>query len=235
LPDEERETGVINRGISRRRFVGSGAGVLGVVTLGSVLSAAPAVAVPKATPEWRADATANGWKVLAEADAEEYLVEGSGLAVRLAAGDAAVLLLHVARRFHYEIDALRAGDFHGHSTSRLVNHPFESNHLSGTAINIRPHAYPLGVSGGLYTAELVVIRDILVELDGAVAWGGDFTTPNESHFEIALAPTHPKVKGVARTVRGWNGSPGKGAGATDAFGPDRRSRAEAFAQRRPGH
>ncbi|WP_329335913.1 M15 family metallopeptidase [Streptomyces sp. NBC_01352] len=224
---------MIDREVSRRRFVGGGAGILGVVTLGSVLSAAPAVAVPKSGREWREDSTANGWRVLTEADAEEYRVEGSGLAIRLAAGDAAVLLLHVARRFHYEIDALRTGDLHGHSTSRLVNHPFESNHLSGTAINIRPHAYPLGVSGGLYPAELVVIRDILAELGGTVAWGGDFTTPKESHFEIALAPTHPKVKGVARTIRGWNGNPGKGAGATDAFAPARRSRAGAFEQRRP--
>ncbi len=224
---------MIDREVSRRRFVGGGAGILGVVTLGSVLSAAPAVAVPKAGREWREDSTANGWRVLTEADAEEYRVEGSGLAIRLAAGDAAVLLLHVARRFHYEIDALRTGDLHGHSTSRLVNHPFESNHLSGTAINIRPHAYPLGVSGGLYPAELVVIRDILAELGGTVAWGGDFTTPKESHFEIALAPTHPKVKGVARTIRGWNGNPGKGAGATDAFASARRSRAGAFEQRRP--
>lgn len=223
----------MNHGISRRRFVGSGACALGVVTLGSVLYASQAVAVPKANPEWQEGTTANGWKVLTEADAEEYLVEGSGLAIRLAAGDAAVLLLHVARRFHYEIDALRIGDLHGHSPSRLVNHPFESNHLSGTAINIRPHAYPLGVSGGLYPAEMVVIRDILAELGGTVAWGGDFTTPKESHFEIALAPTHPKVKGVARTIRGWNGNPGKGAGATDAFAPARRSRAGAFEQRRP--
>ncbi|WP_399888900.1 hypothetical protein ACGH7X_26565 [Streptomyces sp. BBFR51] len=219
------------RGMSRRGLMGGGAGALAAVTLGSTAAAPPAAAAPRAEPEWREGTSANGWKVLAEADTEEYLVEGSGVTVRLAPGDPSVLLLHVARRFHYEIDALRAGDLQGHGTSRLVSHPFESNHLSGTAMNIRPRAYPLGVGGGLYPAELVVIRDILAELDGTVAWGGDLPTPKESHFAIALPPTHPKTKRVARTIRGWNADPGKGAGATDAFAPDRRARATTFARR----
>ncbi|MEU5092348.1 hypothetical protein [Streptomyces sp. NPDC021356] len=112
-----------------------------------------------------------------------------------------------------------------------MREPYESNHLSGTALVIRPAAYPLGVEGGLYPRELTVARDILAELDGVVAWGGDFTVPKESHFEIAYAPGHPKVKGVARKIDGWNTGPGnEGAGATDAFDPGRRTRAEAFAR-----
>ena len=220
------------RGMSRRGLMGSTAGALAAATLGSAATAPPAHAAPGTVPQWRGGTSANGWKVLAEAETEEYLVEGSGLAVRLAPGDPSVLLLHVARRFHYELAPLRAGDLHGHGTSRDVSHPFESNRLSGTAMTIRPHAYPLGVVGGLYPAELVVIRDILAELDGTVAWGGDFPTPKESHFEIALAPTHPKTKRMARTIRDWNASPGKGAGATDAFAPTRRARATTFARRK---
>ncbi|MET9355565.1 hypothetical protein ABZY14_21665 [Streptomyces sp. NPDC006617] len=223
------------RGMSRRGLMGGTAGALAAVTLGQTAVAPPAGAAPATAPEWREGTSANGWKVLAEADTEEYLVEGSGVTVRLAPGDPSVLLLHIARRFHYEIDALRTGDLHGHGTSRRVSHPFESNRLSGTALTVRPHAYPLGVAGGLYPAELVVIRDILAELDGTVAWGGDFATPKESHFEIALAPTHPKTKRVARTIRDWNTSPGKGAGATDAFAPDRRTRSTDFAHREQPH
>lgn len=224
---------VTGPGMSRRRVMTGGAGALTAAALASTVAASPAIAAPEATPEWQKGSSANGWRVLTEAKTEEYLVEGSGLAVRLATGDPAVLLLHVARRYHYEIGSLRAGDLRGHTASRLVAQPFESNHLSGTAMAIREHAYPLGVSGGLYRTELVVIRDILSELGGTVAWGGDFTPPKESHFEIALAPTHPKTKNVARTIRGWNTEPGKGAGATDAFAPERRTRAATFAQRDP--
>ncbi|MEU4263716.1 hypothetical protein ACYCCF_19590 [Streptomyces argenteolus] len=195
--------------------------------------AAPRVPSADGAPEgrrWPGAKSANGWPVLEEA--ELFRIEGSGRSVRLADGDAAVILLHVARRFHYEIDQLRDGDVTGHSTTRNAIQNYESNYLSGTALAIRPLAYPVGVKGGLYPHELVVVRDILAELDGVVRWGGDLTTPKESHFELAYAPGHPKVKGVARTIRGWDAGPGSaGAGTVDAFDPKRRSKARAFARR----
>ncbi|MFE7759108.1 hypothetical protein [Streptomyces sp. NPDC057418] len=195
--------------------------------------AAPRVPSADGAPvgrRWPGAKSANGWPVLEEA--ELFRIEGSGRSVRLADGDAAVILLHVARRFHYEIDQLRDGDVTGHSTTRNAIQDYESNYLSGTALAIRPLAYPVGVKGGLYPHELVVVRDILAELDGVVRWGGDLTTPKESHFELAYAPGHPKVKGVARTIRGWDAGPGSaGAGTVDAFDPKRRSKARAFARR----
>ncbi|WP_405777291.1 hypothetical protein [Streptomyces sp. NBC_01538] len=219
--------------LSRRRFAGATGAVAGAVVLGSVGTAAPAsAAVPAPAGGWKGGRSANGWPVLTQAT--EYDIEGSGQSVRLADGDASVLLLHVARRFHYEIDELRKGDVHGHRSSGAVRAPYESNHLSGTALAIRPEAYPVGVKGGLYPRELAIVRDILTELDGAVRWGGDFETPKESHFEIALRPGHPKLKGVARKIRGWNDSPGEGAGSIDAFDPKRRAKARAFTLRSAG-
>ncbi|MFE7125250.1 hypothetical protein [Streptomyces sp. NPDC057617] len=215
---------------SRRRFVGAAGAVAGTVMLGSMGTAGPAAAAgPASGDAWQGDLSANGWPVLEEAG--EFGIEGSGQSVRLANGEAAVILLYVARRFHYEIDQLRRGDVHGHTPSRRIHEPYESNYLSGTAIAIRPDAYPMGVKDGLYPHELLIVRDILAELDGSVVWGGDLSTPKESHFEIALKPGHPKVKGVARKIQGWNDTPGEGAGAVDAFLPDRLSRAKAFARR----
>ncbi|WP_173317923.1 hypothetical protein [Streptomyces fulvorobeus] len=206
--------------------------VTALATLPGTAHAAPGV--PSADGArgraWPGAKSANGWPVL---EAAELLhIEGSGQSVRLADGDAAVILLHVARRFHYEIDQLRTGDVTGHSTTREVVEDYESNYLSGTALAIRPLAYPVGVKGGLYPNELVVVRDILAELDGVVRWGGDLATPKESHFEIAYRPGHPRVKGVARKIRGWQAGPGSaGAGTVDAFDPKRRSRSQAFARR----
>ncbi|MER5356899.1 hypothetical protein [Streptomyces sp. NPDC002785] len=215
----------------RRSVLVAGA-ALGAAT---ALTALPGVAhaaegAPPAGRRWSGGKSANGWPVLEEA--KLFRIEGSGQSVRLTDGDAAVILLHVARRFHYEVDQLRAGDVSGHSTDRTITEEYESNYLSGSALAIRPHAYPVGVKGGLYPQELVVVRDILAELDGVIAWGGDFGTPKESHFEIAYKPGHPKVKGVARTIRGWQEGPGNGgAGSVDAFDPQRRRRARTFARR----
>ncbi|TWG11368.1 hypothetical protein [Actinoplanes teichomyceticus] len=217
--------------LSRRRLLGTAAitgAAVAVIRPGGAAQAAPAAGGAR---PWRDSTSANGWPVLEET--AWHPIEGSGQRVKLAAGDAAVLLTHVARRFHYEIDQLRPGDVHGHTGDSTVHEPYESNHLSGSAIAIRPHAYPAGVRGGLYPAELVVVRDILAELDGAVVWGGDFDRPKESHFEIAYPPGHRTVRSAARKVLGWrNGPGGEGAGAVDAFDPSRRSKARSF-ERRP--
>ncbi|MFD9837296.1 hypothetical protein [[Kitasatospora] papulosa] len=222
--------------IDRRGVLLAGAAIGATTALAGLPGTAyatPAVPPAAGAPtgrRWPGARSANGWPVLDEADL--LPIEGSGRSVRLAGGDAAVILLHVARRFHYEIDQLREGDVTGHRTARTVAEDYESNYLSGTALAIRPLAYPTGVKGGLYPHELVVVRDILAELDGAVTWGGDLAAPKESHFELAHKPGHPKIKGVARTIRGWKEGPGNaGAGTVDAFDPKRRTRAEAFARR----
>ncbi|GAA1359415.1 hypothetical protein [Streptomyces beijiangensis] len=214
-------------GLSRRQFIGATSGIAAAAALANLGGAGTASAD---TSIWERPTSKNGWSVLDEATG--FTIEGSGREVALAEGDAATVLLYVARRFHYEIDSLRAGDVHGWTNNRRVTEAYESNYLSGSAIAIRPASYPVGAQGNLYPNELIVIRDIVAELDGAVVWGGDFTTPKESHFEIALKPGHPRLKGVARKIGGWNSGPGNdGAGATDAFDPKRRKASRAFEQR----
>ncbi|MFI9065636.1 hypothetical protein ACIGQE_27855 [Streptomyces sp. NPDC053429] len=216
--------------LSRRGFVGVAAGTAGAAVWGVVSAetagAAPAPATTGGISAWKGGTSANGWPIVGSVPMQ--LIEGSEVSVPILEGDVATILLHVARRFHYEIDTLRGGEVIGHATSRTVAAEYESNHLSGTAIAIRPSSYPVGVRGGLYPHELVVIRDVLAELNGTVAWGGDKKTPKESHFHIALQPGHPKIKGVARKIQGWNDSPGQGAGTVDAFEPSRRRAAAAF-------
>lgn len=211
--------------MSRRRFLAAAAAITGATVVTTISAAEAAPAEPGA---WRASTSANGWPVLAQAG--WHAIEGSGQQVRLA-DDAAVILTHVARRFHYEIDQLRTGDVHGHVATLQITERYESNYLSGSALAIRPLAYPVGVAGGLWPRELVVVRDILAELDGVVAWGGDFDRPKESHFEIALKPGDARVKGAVRRITGWaGGAGGQGAGAVDAFDPSRRAKAKAFAR-----
>ncbi|WP_265295583.1 hypothetical protein [Streptomyces sp. SHP 1-2] len=123
--------------LSRRRVLGAagalaGAAAPGVPAVTPSTAAATPLRTDQAATTWRGSRSANGWKILDQA--ESHSIEGSGRSVRLAGGEAATLLLHVARRFHYEIDQLRAGDVTGHLTSRTVRHPHESNYLSGTSI-----------------------------------------------------------------------------------------------------
>ncbi|MFH8589967.1 hypothetical protein ACH4GP_37295 [Streptomyces celluloflavus] len=152
------------------------AGVAGAVALGVAGAAHPGAAAERAN--WSGKQSDNGWPV--QDTAKSFDIEGSDQKVPLTDGDVATALTYVARRFHYEIGSLRDGDVHGWTKDHTVMETYESNYLSGSAITVRPLCYPVGSKGNLYPNELVVVRDILAELDGVVAWGGDFDKPHRT-------------------------------------------------------
>ncbi|GAA2263272.1 M15 family metallopeptidase [Streptomyces indiaensis] len=211
--------------LTRRRVLGLGAGAAIAVA-----AAGPAQAAPTAGERaWTERESANGWPVLDHAG--KFRVEGTDVDVSLAEGDVATVLLHVARRFAYEVDMLLPGDLQGHTTEREISSAFESNHLSGTAIAIRPMHYPLGAdvkNTGMSEAEQIIVADILADCEGVIAWGGHLQPVKQSHFQIAVEPGNPRLKKHADRIQGWNSAPGRGAGTIDAFAPARRRRAARF-------
>jgi hypothetical protein len=201
--------------LGRRRFLG----VAGVVAAATTVGFAP---VASAAPT----ASANGWP-LGHKDIVRHTIEGSGATMALRSGDVATVLLHVARRYNYEIATIGLA----HISQVAGTAPFETNYASGTAFAIRPDLYPLGVKGNLFPAELLVLRDILAECDGVVRWGGDFKrSPKEGHFQIDVPPGSPRLVATARKINGWR--PGKAAGAPpEAFAKARTAEAEVLARR----
>jgi hypothetical protein len=142
-------------------------------------------------------------------------VEGTGISVRLPVGAAASVLVYVARRFHYEIDTLRAGD--------LVADPLVA------AIDIRPEFYPVGVTGGFLPYQLIVIRDILAQCDGLVRWGGDGQPAREGRFELAVPVDDPKLEALAKRLGLRSERPG--AGMAKPFTAARMKKAETLRRR----
>ncbi|WP_026248416.1 twin-arginine translocation signal domain-containing protein [Streptomyces sp. LaPpAH-108] len=179
----------------------------------------------------------NGWEMELTTDKGGFVwtrpVPGTpvkGVAVRI--GDVETVLVHVIRRFHYEVDELRGGDVVGwRSPSTVRGRLSEANQASGTAVQIRPEHYPSGARGGFFTPQQLVIRDILAELEGVVRWGGDDKTPDESLFYVAVKPGSPLLAKVVAKLRGWEKQPGKGAGApVDVLSGKRRDAAKALAR-----
>jgi hypothetical protein len=173
--------------ITRRTLLGAAAASTGALALTpGAASAGPGV-------------SANGWPIDPAAIAT-YRVEGSAASVALRRGPAAVVLLHVARRWHYEIapvDTGESGGIAGHSARRAVRAPFESNYLSGTAVALHPTAYPVGGSERLWPHHEVIVRDILVDCAGTVVWGGDLSPATASHFHVVAGPRDRALAGVA--------------------------------------
>jgi hypothetical protein len=164
--------------ITRRTFLGAaaGAGALGLV---------PACAARAADSDTER-MSANGWRIDPKAIAT-YRIEGSRVTVALRKGEAAAVLLHIARRWHYEVAPLDTGEgggVSGHAADGTVGADFESNYLSGTALALHPAAYPLGGSERLWPYDEAIVRDILVDCDGTAVWGGDLTPVKASHFHL---------------------------------------------------
>jgi hypothetical protein len=158
--------------------------------------------------------SANGWETQTVADTGMVWtrpVAGSDVTVAVRIGDVETVLMHVIRRYHYEIGTLRVGEVVGFQAPSGALTGYQTNHASGTAVDIRPGWHPTG-SRTLSGHELDVIRAILAECAGAVTWGGDLPTPDESHFHIDVTPTDPLLAKVANKIRGWNDTPGLGAG-----------------------
>ncbi|MEV4800322.1 hypothetical protein AB0K18_09910 [Nonomuraea sp. NPDC049421] len=186
--------------ITRRRFIAVAAGT-GALTLAPGLM--PAAAASADPWEWKGDASANGWPI-DPGKISTRAVEGSRATVALRTGDAAVVLLHVARRWHYEIaavDTAEGGGLTAYTSDRTVGADFESNRLSGTAIAVHPAAYPLRGAESLWPYQELVVRDILVDCEGTVVWGGDLDPVKISHFHIAVPPGSKALARVARRLR----------------------------------
>jgi hypothetical protein len=176
---------------------------------------------------WSKDTSQNGWPVLGKDKIEHLTIEGSGHRIAVASGPAAIVLLHVLRRFNYEIDELAAGDARGWRKQGKVTAPYESNYLSGTAVEIRPNLYPAGSSGNIFAPQIALIRDILLDCEGVVRWGGDDPTqPKEGHFQIDVPPASGDLKRVAAKFERWQLTPAAGPGTpVDPFVGNRRKAA----------
>ncbi|NUS11759.1 MAG: hypothetical protein HOV70_29605 [Streptomyces sp.] len=182
------------------------AGLAGAVAAGiSLPTAAPASAAEQA-----GSTSANGWPVTTTA-VSTLPVPGTAATVALLDGDVSTVLVHVIRRFHYEVEEVGRHELAGHRPAAgLRGHT--TNYASGTAVEIRPAAYPLAATGVLFPQQLAVVRDILKECGGVVAWGGHLRRPHAAHFQIAVRPGDTRLRSLAQRINGWTRAPGQGAG-----------------------
>ncbi|MCD7445279.1 hypothetical protein K4B79_44755 [Streptomyces lincolnensis] len=252
---------MIRTDLTRRRTLATAAGVTAAGLVPAGLLATPAAAAPQAPahPEplrndelkealRRMEArrrrvltgrpSANGWEMEKEIDGDgsirttEIMGTRGPLTVAVRAGDPETVLIHVIRRFHYEVDTLglpgEPQPVEGWTAPSKVRDSRlpESGRASGTAVVIRPGSYPPGARGNFTAGQVLVIRDILADTEGVVRWGGDDRRPYEGLFHLAVGPDDPRLVSVAARIRAWNETPGRGSGVlVDMAQPSRRRRA----------
>jgi len=148
----------------------------------------------------------NGWPVGTPASAigvQSYTVTGTSIPIPVKAGDVAWVLMTVAARFNAEVEPLQGWQVWGYDYRADVNNTnWWSCHASGTAIDLNAVLHPNNASGTFTAAQNTKIRSILADCNNVVAWGADFGTPDEMHFEINVLPDDPRLATLAGQLRG---------------------------------
>lgn len=81
-----------------------------------------------------------------------------------------------------------------------TNDVADSNHLSGTAIDINAPRYPWG-SRVMPAATIEKVRRGLKLFEGTVFWGADWQRADEMHYQMALREGDPRNEAFAQKLR----------------------------------
>lgn len=128
-----------------------------------------------------------------------YTVPTTSVKLNLRKGDCSVLLLHFATWWHHNISPLKQAQCGGYNNRVIKGSKTKSNHASATAEDLNWSEFPQGARRTT-DAQRTKIRAQLKYYEGALRWGGDYsTTLDEMHTEINASPA--VVKRVADKIR----------------------------------
>jgi len=147
----------------------------------------------------------NGWAASADKAAinvdPNFSVAGVKFPGGVKSGDVSTVLRYVAEQFHAKVEPLREGWCWGYAYRDIRGSSGLSNHSAACAIDCNAPNHPLGKRGTFSAAQVAAIRLIVKACDGVVAWGGEWTRPDEMHFEIvgntaAVAKVAARLRGT---------------------------------------
>lgn len=110
-------------------------------------------------------------------------------------GDAATILNAWIVYYHTKIEPIASPVWGWSATNDVAN----SNHLSGTAVDINAPRYPWG-SRTMPAGRRALVRRGLAEFGGAVFWGADWSRADEMHYQLGAPPNHPIIRDMAQRL-----------------------------------
>lgn len=154
----------------------------------------------------------NGWPVLWSASqTRNWIIPGTHRTIRLQPGHAGFVLAHFALWYSESVQPIGVGTWDdwgwalGDTRGTAAT---ESNHASGTAVDLNATQHPWGasVSSTYKVWQVLKIHLRLRWMRGVIRWGGDYqhSKIDSMHFEInaGSGPVNRLAKRLARTARG---------------------------------
>lgn len=137
----------------------------------------------------------NGWPMCNSASCVSEMVVPAAKRVPLRAGDVATILNAWLILYNREVEPITSQVW-GWSADNDV---WNSNHMSGTAVDIGAPKYPWG-QRTMPSGTKAKVRALLAKFEGVVFWGADWDYPDEMHYQIGLPPSDPRVHQFAEKL-----------------------------------
>lgn len=137
----------------------------------------------------------NGWPMCSSAACVSEIVVPAAKAVPLRAGDVATILNAWLILYNRLVEPITSQVW-GWSADNDV---WNSNHMSGTAVDIGAPKYPWG-QRTMPSSIKAKVRALLAKFEGVIFWGADWDYPDEMHYQIGLPPSDPRVHAFAERL-----------------------------------
>lgn len=137
------------------------------------------------------DWSENGWRMC---NRDECVVALPALGIPytdtapIRRGDAATILGAWVIWYHRHVEPLTSPVW-GWSAENLVR---DSNHLSGTAVDIHAPKYPWGTRT-MPRERIARVREGLRLFEGTVFWGADWSRADEMHYQLGFPEGDPRI------------------------------------------
>ena len=157
----------------------------------------------------------NGWPMINRSGCVLITAPGAGRQVPVRAGDVATVLSRFLAAYSVNVEPIRSQVW-GWSADNDVA---DSNHMSGTAVDINAPQYPWGQR--VMPADRVAKCNALeAAFRGVMFWGRRWNRPDEMHWQIGVRPGDPRLIALAADIRA--GRFQIGVTPTDPTGPGPR-------------
>lgn len=130
------------------------------------------------------DWSSNGWPMVDEGSCTWVNVPGTDVTIEIQNGQPLQILRAFVADFNAEVEPVRDADT---ACWTLGNDVGDSNHLSGTAVDINWGSHPFQVAdAGFDPAKKAKVRELLNWYEGMIFWGNDWDDPKDAmHFQLA--------------------------------------------------
>lgn len=147
----------------------------------------------------------NGWRMCNRDECDEGVVPGTNLKLPIRRGDANTVLKGFIAWFNVNVESLNnpGRGYTDEGSWTAVNDVGNSNHLSGTAVDVNWSEHNFRVSYSGYSgAEIARVRQGLSLFKGCIWWGQDWASPKDSmHYQLNYPEGDNRIANLALELR----------------------------------